>query len=55
MADEVKAGGSGHPKPAPTPSSDTAFPINIKDIDLSKVMGGLAAAKGTGSTVMCCW
>jgi hypothetical protein len=38
-------------------ATDSAFPINISDIDLSQVMGGLAqvaSARAEGTT-MCCW
>jgi hypothetical protein len=39
---------------------DLAFPINITDIDLSKVVGGFSGGGGSPlpvaySTVMCCW
>jgi hypothetical protein len=53
MADDDKRSDSEESK---TASEESSFPINISDIDLSQVMGGLSVVRAEGGgTVMCCW
>jgi hypothetical protein len=53
-ASEARRPGSSTPENKEPADQQPAFPINIADIDLSKVLGGLAPAKG-GSSDQCCW
>jgi hypothetical protein len=52
MADDDKRSDTEEKKAA----EESSFPIDISDIDLSQVMGGLSVVRAEGGgTVMCCW